>query len=302
MTTLSTHDTKRQEEVRARLIALAELPEQWRAAVERWRTSHRKGSPLEPDLEYLLWQTLIGAWPIGEERLGMFLIKAMREAKTRTSWLEPDTAYENAVLGYARRLLNNARLVAELIGFVMQLKDYARANALGQKLVQLTMPGVPDVYQGCEITSLALVDPDNRRPVDFDECRARLARLDNGREPRHQRDEKLLVTSRALRLRRHRPDWYAGPYEPVRASGEAARHVLAFMRGEALTVATRLPRGLERGGGWADTHLEVAPGTWRDVFTGEVYEGPRVEMADVLRAYPVALLIPDALDFDGTSV
>jgi (1->4)-alpha-D-glucan 1-alpha-D-glucosylmutase len=298
MTTLSTHDTKRQEDVRARLAALAELPGQWRAAVEGWREWDKKGSPLEPDLEYLMWQTIIGAWPIGEERLAEFLTKAMREAKTRTSWLDRDTGYENAVLGHARRALNNRRLVSELIGFLAMLEPYGRVNALGQKLVQLTMPGVPDVYQGCELSCLALVDPDNRRLVDYDERRARLLRLDDGRATRDLDDEKLLVTSQALRLRRRHPDWYAGPYEPLQANGAAARHVLAFMRGEGLTVATRLPRGLENAGGWADTHLEVPAKPWRDILTGEVHEGPRLEMADVLAAYPVALLVPDDLDFD----
>ncbi|GLZ03952.1 malto-oligosyltrehalose synthase [Actinomadura sp. NBRC 104412] len=299
MTTLSTHDTKRQEDARARLAVLAELPEQWRAAVESWRMWDPKGSPMEPELEYLLWQTLVGSWPVSEERLAEFLTKAMREAKTRSSWLEPDSDYENAVLGHARRALNNAGLVARVSGFVSLLEPYARVNALGQKLVQLTMPGVPDVYQGCELTGLAMVDPDNRRPIDYDARRDRLARLDDGRPPRDLDDEKLLVTSRALRLRRHRPDWFGSAHQRIATSGQAASHAVAFLRGEALTVATRLPRGLEQGGGWADTYLEAAAARWRDVLTGEVHQGPLLGLADVLRTYPVALLVPDALDFDG---
>ncbi|MFC5753313.1 malto-oligosyltrehalose synthase [Actinomadura rugatobispora] len=297
MTTLSTHDTKRQEDVRARLAVLAELPVPWTEAVGRWRAWAPKGSPLEPDLEYLLWQTLVGAWPIAEDRLGEFLTKAMREAKTRTSWLDPDSEYEKAVLGYARRALVDEGLTADVGAFVAMLEPYARVNALGQKLVQLTMPGVPDVYQGCELTGLALVDPDNRRPVDYERRRERLARLDGGGEPRDLDDEKLLVTSRTLRLRRERPGWFGegGGYEPVRAGGEAARHVLAFRRGGgeegALTVATRLPAGLERAGGWGDTYLEVGPVPWRNLLTGEVHQGPRLEMAVVLAVHPVALLV-----------
>ncbi|XVQ12214.1 malto-oligosyltrehalose synthase [Spirillospora sp. CA-255316] len=298
MTTLSTHDTKRQEDVRARLAVLAELPVPWTEAVSRWHAWDAQGSPLEPDLEYLLWQTLVGAWPIGEDRLGEFLTKAMREAKTRSSWLDPDNEYERAVLGYARRALRDANLAADVGAFVAMLEPYARANVLGHKLVQLTMPGIPDVYQGCELTGLALVDPDNRRPVDYGRRRDRLARLDGGGEPRDLDDEKLLVTSRALRLRRERPGWFGAgsDYEPVRARGGAARHVLAFRRGRggegAVTVATRLPAGLERAGGWGDAHLDIAPVPWRDVLTGEVHQGPRLDLADVLASHPVALLVP----------
>ncbi|NED59213.1 malto-oligosyltrehalose synthase, partial [Micromonospora aurantiaca] len=158
MTTLSTHDTKREEDVRAWLSVLAEIPGEWVEAVERWRTWGPDPSPLEPDLEYLLWQTLVGAWPITRGRLEEFLVKAMREAKTRTSWVEQDTDYEEAVLAYARGVLSDADLITDMTSFVGGLTRHARVNTLGQKLVQLAMPGVPDVYQGCELTGLALVD------------------------------------------------------------------------------------------------------------------------------------------------
>ncbi|MFI0357746.1 malto-oligosyltrehalose synthase [Actinomadura sp. 9N407] len=300
MTTLSTHDTKRQEDVRARLAVLAELPGPWTEAVERWRAWDPKGSPLEPDLEYLFWQTLAGAWPLTADRLAEFLTKAMREAKTRTSWIEPDTGYEEAVLAYARRVLEDADLIADLTGFVDMLKPYARANMLGQKLVQLTMPGVPDVYQGCELVGLSLVDPDNRRPIDYGLRRTRLTRLDSGRDPRDLDDEKLLVTSRALRLRRAHPDWFGGGHGAVEAEGDAARHALAFSRGEALTVVTRLPAGLERAEGWGDTSLDAGSGLWRDVLTGAVHRGPRLRLAELFRTLPVALLVPDATGKNGT--
>ncbi|HEX2316626.1 MAG TPA: malto-oligosyltrehalose synthase [Thermomonospora sp.] len=275
MTTLSTHDTKRQEDVRARLAVLAELPGMWVEHLRRWR---RPDSPLEPDLEYLLWQTVVGAWPLSRDRLAEYLTKAMREAKTRTSWTDPDPAYEAAVLEYATAIPAD-----DIAAFVARIAPYARVNTLGQKLVQLTMPGVPDVYQGCELVALSLVDPDNRRPVDYADRRARLARLDAGEPPRDLDDEKLLVTSRALRLR---PD---GGYSPVEATGEAAGHVLAFRRGEAVTVATRLPVGLERRGGWGDTALDL-DGTWRDVLTGAVHHDLR--LAGLLSRLPVALLVP----------
>jgi (1->4)-alpha-D-glucan 1-alpha-D-glucosylmutase len=288
MTTLSTHDTKRQEDVRARLAVLAELPAEWAAAVPRWRAMAGT-SPLEPDLDYLLWQILAGAWPLVPDRLEEFLAKAMREAKTRTSWEQPDPAYEQAVTEHARAIMANADLIEDLTEFVARLAPYARVNTLGQKLVQLTMPGVPDLYQGCELVGLALVDPDNRRPVDYGRRHARLARLDEGGPPRDLDDEKLLVTARTLRLRRRHPAWFAAGYEPLSAQGAAAGHVVAFRRGDALTVATRCPAGLERDGGWRDTVLP-AGGDWYDVLTDRTQRGLELPLVDVLAGLPVALL------------
>ncbi|WP_067491526.1 malto-oligosyltrehalose synthase [Actinomadura hibisca] len=309
MTTLSTHDTKRQEDVRARLAVLAELPGPWAEAVERWSGWLPGDPPLEKDLEYLLWQTLAGVGPISEERLTGFLTKAMREAKTSTSWTEQNAAYEDAVLGFARRVLAEDDLTADIARFTAALDPYARVVLLGQKLVQLTMPGVPDVYQGCELTAPALVDPDNRRPVDYGLRRTRLTRLDSPHgEPRDVDDEKLLVTSRALRLRRDHPGWFVPPgeqaphgtggpsadYAPLAAEGPAAEHAVAFRRGEAITVATRLPVGLERRGGWGDTRLDL-PGraAYRNVLTGETHGPGGLALSAVLAGLPVALLIPE---------
>ncbi|MQY07308.1 malto-oligosyltrehalose synthase [Actinomadura macrotermitis] len=294
MTTLSTHDTKRQEDVRARLAVLAELPGPWTEAVRRWTSWWPEGSPLEPDLEYLFWQTLVGAWPISEGRLREFLVKAMREAKTSTSWIDQNADYERAVLDFASRVLQETGLVAEIEGFGALIAPYARAVMLGQKLVQLTMPGVPDVYQGCELTGLSLVDPDNRRIVDYGRRRARLTRLDSGREPQDLDDEKLLVTSRALRLRRAHPEWFGpdGGYTPVAARGPAAGHAVAFRRGDAVTVATRLPAGLAERGGWDGTSLELdGEHAWRDVLTGVVHEDG--SLGEILSTLPVALLVPE---------
>ncbi len=305
MTTLSTHDTKRQEDVRARLAVLAERPRQWADAVARW---HGMAMALpaaaaaaairapEPDTEYLMWQTLAGTWPIDGERLRGYLTKAMREAKTRTSWTEPDTGYESAVLELAAAVLADRHLTAAIGGFVAAIAPDARANSLGAKLVQLTMPGVADVYQGCELAGFALVDPDNRRPVDYRRRRALLAALDAGEPPAGLDAEKLLVTSRALRLRRAHPGWFAGSYDPLAAEGGAARHVVAFARGgHAVTVATRLPVGLRRRGGWADTALPLPGAGWRDVLTGDRYPGRRPPLAELTGRLPVALLVPDRL-------
>jgi malto-oligosyltrehalose synthase len=280
-TTLSTHDTKRQEDVRARLAVLAERPQEWAAAVAEWH----QDDTIDPDTEYLVWQTLAGAWPVSEDRLAEYLTKAMREAKTRTSWTSPDEKYESAVLAFARNA--PAGRIAE---FVATLAPDARVNSLGAKLVQLTMPGVADVYQGCELAGYALVDPDNRRPVDYERRRALLAGLAQA-PPADLDTEKLLVTTRALHLRREHPEWFAGGYAPLAADGPAAGHVVAFARGgHAVTVATRLPAGLRRAGGWADTAITLPGGSWRDVLTGKTHDGSRPLLAELTANLPVALL------------
>ena len=319
MTTLSTHDTKRQEDVRARLAVLAELPERWGHQVADWHeravTSSVFGqtaAAVDPDTEYLIWQTLVGTWPISGERLAGYLTKAVREADRRTSWTAPDAEYEAAVLGLAARALDDPGLSDSIGEFVAAIADDALANSLGAKIVQLTMAGVPDIYQGCELSGLSLVDPDNRRPVDFARRRALLAdldacRLDLAATPADDGGglrldaAKLLVTARALRLRRAHPEWFAGGYAPVTAVGPAAEHVLAFARGgpdtggPAVTVATRLPVGLRARGGWSDTVLPLAasaPG-WLDVLTGAVFRGDNLLLGDVTGALPVALLVPE---------
>jgi (1->4)-alpha-D-glucan 1-alpha-D-glucosylmutase len=295
MTTLSTHDTKRQEDVRARLAVLAEIPGEWAAEVARWHglaVALTGGRHPEPGTEYLLWQTLAGAWPVGYERAAGYLTKAMREAKTATSWQRPDEEYEAGALAFTAAVLGDPGLSGRIAAFAGRIAAAARVNSLGAKLVQLTMPGTADVYQGCELAGFALVDPDNRRLVDYQRRRALLAGLDAGTPADGLDAEKLLVTSRALRLRRDHPDWYAGGYAPVPAAGPAAGHVLAFRRGQAITVATRLPAGLRRRGGWAGTTLEVPPGRWRDVLTGAAHTGPRPLLSDIEIRLPVALLVP----------
>jgi (1->4)-alpha-D-glucan 1-alpha-D-glucosylmutase len=305
LTTLSTHDTKRQEDVRARLAVLAEWPQEWGHQVGEWHGLARwltdgaaaevtERAP-EPDLEYLMWQTLAGAWLIGPERLGGYLDKAMHEAKTRTSWTVRRPGYESAVLGLASAVLGDPELTGAIAGFVARIAPDARVNTLGAKLVQLTMPGVADVYQGCELTGLSLVDPDNRRPVDYQRRGRLLATLDSAPDQAAGLDaEKLLVTSRALRLRRDHPDWFAGSYTPLASEGPAAEHAFAFLRGDhAVTVVTRLPAGLRRRGGWADTALPLPELHWRDVLTGVRHAGLRPPLAELTWRLPVALLIPD---------
>jgi len=304
MTTMSTHDTKRQEDTRARLSVLGEMTDEWSEAVTRWHDritsepGHGDGSHVvDPDTEYFLWQTFVCAWPLSGYRLTGYLTKAIREAKTRTSWTEPDPVYEAAVLGLATRVLGDPQLAREIKRFVDGISPDAMVSSLGAKLVQLTMPGVADVYQGCELGGLSLVDPDNRRPVDWRRRRELLSSLDEGRLDLALRDaRKLLVTASALRLRRRHPDWFVGPqasYSPLSAQGTARDHVVAFARSDrAITVATRLPATLRASGGWGDTSLPIpeAEAGWRCVLTGDHYPGGPNSLTDLTQRLPVVLL------------
>jgi (1->4)-alpha-D-glucan 1-alpha-D-glucosylmutase len=221
-----------------------------------------------------------------------------------TSWADPSASFEGALHAVVDRIYDDPALSASVSTFAAEITPAGWSNALGQKLVQLAMPGVPDVYQGTELWEDSLVDPDNRRPVDFAARAALLARLDGGWEPAVDETGavKLLVVSRTLRLRRDRPDLFAG-YRQVPAFGPAADHVVAFDRGGAIAVATRLPVGLSLGGGWGETYLTL-PGNssvpddsassrrFTDSFTGRVYSGRRVPVSNLLDRYPVALLTP----------
>ena len=300
MTALSTHDTKRSEDVRARLSVLGEFTDQWTRTVQAWRVvsavygSH-DGWP-DPVTEYLIWQTLVGAWPLETDRLVAYAEKATREAKVHTSWTEPDPAYDAGVRQFVERVCADENLRAGIGAFVGMIEPHARAVTLGQKLVQLTMPGVPDVYQGSECEFLALVDPDNRRPVDFDARRRILGALAAGEPAKDLDAEKLLVTTRALGLRRGHPDWF-GPRSDYRAvpTGpwmHGTEHAIAFLRsGRSLTVASRLTAGLGRTGGWGEAAVAAPEGTWTDILTRRQYDGGPVRLAALLDRLPVALLV-----------
>ncbi|MEU9827415.1 malto-oligosyltrehalose synthase [Micromonospora chersina] len=290
MTTLSTHDTKRGEDVRARLAVLSELPGRWAERVADWMSR----APLaDPAFAHLLWQTAVGAWPIERDRLHGYAEKAAREASASTSWADPDPAFEHELHALVDRMYDDPELHAQLTAFAEEITPAGWSNSLGQKLVQLAMPGVPDTYQGTELWENSLVDPDNRRPVDFAVRRDLLARLDAGWRPAVAADgaAKLLVVSRTLRLRRDRPELFTG-YRPVPAHGPAGAHAVAFDRGGAIAVATRLPLRLARAGGWGDTTLAISGNSVTDVFTGRVYSGSELLMHDLLSTYPVALLAP----------
>lgn len=300
MTTSSTHDTKRSEDTRARLAVLSEQPHEWADLVRTVRaaTAELRPAILDGRTESLLWQTLAGTWsdgPLAADRLEEYLTKAVREAKELTSWTAPDTAYEGAVLGFARTVREHPDVLAALETWAHRTAAGVRATTLGQKLVQLTLPGVPDVYQGTEVVSPTLVDPDNRRPVDVQPLAALLARLDAGETARTLAEEKLLVTSRALRLRRERPEAFIGDEAGYAAIPSSSGNALAFARtvggtATVVTVATRLALALDRLGGWGGHTLALPDGRWRDELTGREVGSGVVRLAELLAVHPVALL------------
>jgi len=293
MTALSTHDTKRSADTRARIAVLAEIPHRWAEVLGHLRAIASTG---DGPFDNLLWQAIVGVWPAAPDRLHEYAIKAAREAAQHTTWTDPAPRFEERV--HELVLAAHGRAVALLNEFTDEIRGPGRSNALAACLLQLAGPGVPDVYQGTELWAHDLVDPDNRRPVDIGRRRRLLAELDDGWMP--DIDDtgavKLLLTSRVLRLRRNRPELFAG-YTALRAEGSAADHVVAFARSGVIAVATRLPVGLVRGGGWRDTSITL-PATggdrWRDVLSGRVVTGGEVRVAGLLHRYPVALLVAES--------
>jgi (1->4)-alpha-D-glucan 1-alpha-D-glucosylmutase len=264
-----THDTKRSGDARARIGALAAMAAVWREGVLRW---HAMTAPLRsstdpaPDFadEYLIYQTLVGVWPIERKRLTAYLQKALREAKRRTSWLEPDERYESAVFAFADALLAHAPFLEDFAAFMAVLVPEGERSALAQLALKLCSPGVPDIYQGDELWRLSLVDPDNRRPVDWEERRAALERVRGGGAPAPG-DRKLYLIRAALALRARHPEAFTGPYLPVAAGPDCC----AFLRGGEPEVLLAVAlRGSPAG---ADVELELPPGAggrWRDVLGG----------------------------------
>jgi (1->4)-alpha-D-glucan 1-alpha-D-glucosylmutase len=299
MLTTSTHDTKRSEDVRARLVLLSEIPELWAETVRRWaemNERHRQGGLPDRNLEYLLYQTLVGTHPLELDRARAYLLKAAREAKSHTSWTVVDEAYEAGVSAFLEAVLDDAEFRADLEAFAARLVGPGRVNSLAWKLLTLTSPGVPDIYRGSELWDLSLVDPDNRRPVDFELRVGLLCELDGlGAEGAWARAEeglpKLLVVQRTLQLRHRRPAAFGpdGSYRPLSAEGPKAAHVVAFARAEeVVTVVPRLVLGL--GGDWGVTELELPTGAWHNELTGEAVAGGRQSLAELLARFPVALL------------
>lgn len=344
----ATHDTKRGEDVRARLNVLSEMPVQWHEALSNWSGLNMKGktaigSELAPNAndEYLLYQTLVGAWPTDgdtaegvkafQPRVAAFMLKAAKEAKLRTSWTEPNEAYEKALQHFVEQVLaekGNEVFLEDIRKFARRVAFFGRFNSLSQTLLKITSPGVPDFYQGCELWDLSLVDPDNRRPVDYTLRQNALTDLkkkfEEGEKERNEwlagllKDEKpgamkLFLIWRALNFRNTQRDLFdSGDYVPLTVEGEKQKHVCAFARQwrerEAIVVVPRLVFGLTRGMEfppigvelWKETTFSLPTArqgqAFRNVLTGETITTTErdgkasLELGQVLKSFPVALL------------
>jgi (1->4)-alpha-D-glucan 1-alpha-D-glucosylmutase len=284
MTTSTTHDTKRGEDVRARIGLLSQEPSLWGELVGTWMM---QAPPPDAATALFLWQNVFGVWPADgvvtddlRGRLHAYTEKAIREAAVHTTWNDQDAGFESAVHAWLDEVIDG-QVAVELSSLVARLDGFGRGDALGQKLIQLTAPGVPDVYQGTELWDDSLVDPDNRRPVDYAAHREAL---------RAMTDPKIRVVTAALRLRRERPDTFAsGGYRPMLADGSAREHVVAFQRGDDVVVAVSRWTVRLAESGWGDTSLALPDGDWTDRLTGRRFSGSAA-LADLYADLPVALL------------
>lgn len=343
----STHDTKRSEDVRMRIDVISEVPEEWQKHLTRWTRLNRSKKRLVEDKpapsrndEYLLYQTLVGAWPLGDmdeaalkafcERVQAYMLKAIREVKVNTSWINPNKEYEDATSSFVCDLLRMSGrnpFLADFVPFVKRLTPYGLLNSLSQTLLKFTVPGVPDVYQGNELWDFSLVDPDNRRPVDYASRRKRLAQLqeDFKQAPRRGErlrqlaeriedgDAKLFLTWRLLTLRREQPALFQqGSYQALSVEGPHAAHLCAFMRShEGVTLVVLAPRLFARllrdqsslaAFNWEGTRVEMpaAAAEYRNWLSGEAlktreHDGRRwLHVQDVLAAFPVGALTAGA--------
>ena len=324
----ATHDTKRGEDVRARINVLSEIPNDWRRRLAVWQRLNRRhrtnvdGATVpSANTEYLIYQTLVGAWPIDAERLIAYLLKAVREAKSHTSWINPNVKYDEALSRFARAILDRQRAAAfleDLVAFQAQIAHFGALNSLAQTLIKITAPGVPDFYQGTDLWDLSLVDPDNRRPVDWKLRQRLLGELEHDLATTpdraalahdlwlHKDDArvKLFLIRVALAFRHAHPAVFAaGAYRALESRGALAEHVCAFARvGSDTAAVTVAPRLLARRGEaapplgeeyWADTTLELPAelgGRFTNVVTGEALEGTALPLGRVFARFPVALL------------
>ena len=301
LTALSTHDAKRGEDVRARIGVLSELAPEWVELVQHLRavTDAVRPPGLNGRTENLLWQTLAGTWtptgPLDVGRFSDYLVKASREAKDWTTWTAPDDDGEAALVSFAHQVLGTAEVAEAMTAWTDRTAEAVRTAILGARALQLTVPGVADTYQGSEVTTLALVDPDNRRPVDYLPIVEALARLDDGASPWDLSSEKLRMTAALLRLRRRRPEAFVGTGAGYQVLRTSTGHGVAFARTVAaqpqvVTVVTRRHHQLRAVGGWGTHSLVLPAGQWRDVITGREHGAGEVPMADLLRSGPVAVL------------
>ena len=301
MLATSTHDTKRSEDVRMRINMISEIPQQWQQTVTWWFEHNRKyhsGNAPEANTEYLLYQTLIGSWPIEQQRIKDYMIKAVREEKVRTSWTKVKEDYEEALILFIDNILKDKEFVKSLESFTTLILGAAQISSLSETLIKYTAPGIPDLYQGTELWDISLVDPDNRRAVDYElrknifsqmeklDCIGALEQLDSGLT-------KMYVIYHCLKVRREHLECFGneGSYELIKVSGEKAENVVAFGRSRKIvTVASRLLISL--GDDWQDTAVELGEGRWMNEFTKQIFEG-KTEIRNLLNDFPLALLVKE---------
>jgi (1->4)-alpha-D-glucan 1-alpha-D-glucosylmutase len=299
MVALGTHDTKRGEDARARLAVLSEMATEFGEAVMRWfagNAKYRKEGWPDANTEYFYYQTLVGSWPLSEERAQLYMQKAAREAKQQTSWTQNNTGFEEQLREFILETMGDAGFVAEIEAFVKRIDRAGRVNSLSQTLLKCTAPGVPDLYQGSELWDHRLVDPDNRGPVDFDQRRRLLEEMrtldvDGVMERMDTGMPKLWTIQKALETRLKFADCFGaeGGYAPVEVRGEKRDHAVAFLRGgRVATVVQRFSMGVADG--WGDAALTLPEGRWRNVLTDEMVEGGEMRLGDLLVRFPVALM------------
>ncbi len=323
MLATTTHDTKRSEDARLRLVALSEMPEEWQAALKRWSKWNRKlrtkiGDEYapSPNEEYLIYQTLLGTWPVDSEvnestppyaeRIQQYMLKAMKEAKVNSSWTEPYEEWENAVTDFIASIVDPAKSAAFLEDMAALAEEVARIgsiNSLAQTVMKCTLPGVPDFYQGSELWDLCLVDPDNRRPVNYAYRKDLLAKIRESRpaalmENWKSGSIKLAVIQKLLTFRREHAEFFAGAsYEGLETTGRWAKHVCAYLRTQGkenlLVLTPRLVREIPApltGEAWGDTSLALAlQGEWKNLITGKEVHDP-AGVAQLFVEVPFAVL------------
>jgi (1->4)-alpha-D-glucan 1-alpha-D-glucosylmutase len=300
MLSSSTHDTKRAEDVRMRLAVLSEIPGEWEQFVqtmsvhnERYRNA---GLP-DRNIEYLIYQTLVGAWPIDLDRMRTYVEKAAREAKAYTAWTAQDPDYEAALFGFLEGIMGDDDVLHGVEELVTRIARAGYVNSLAMTTVKLTAPGVPDIYQGSELWNLSLVDPDNRRPVDFDLRERLLDELPtlSAEEIMDRMEEglpKLWVIKTLLALRSEHPEWFdaGAEYEALELTGSGREHAFGFTRaGRVAVIVPRLPLTID--GKWGDTAVKLPAGRWRNLFGADAVSGGATRLSGLLSVAPVVVLV-----------
>ncbi|MDZ7723646.1 MAG: malto-oligosyltrehalose synthase [candidate division KSB1 bacterium] len=297
--TLSTHDTKRSEDVRSRLNVLSEIPDQWISAVRDWMQKNAQYKQNEyPDFntEYLFYQNLIGAWPVDKQRMLDYMQKAIREAKVYTSWTDQNEEYEKAVVDFIEQVYADKSCIKNIESFVDDIKTAGYMNSLAQTLLKCTAPGIPDMYQGTELWDYSLVDPDNRRPVDF-QRRAKLLKscnkLNAAQALAHLQDGtvKLWLIRRVLKIRsQYSKEFANGGYTPMQVEGEHKDSFIAYRRGTRIVVL--VPRWwMTNKGEWPETRFTLPEGDWQNALTDEIRQGGSYAVQELLATFPMACFI-----------